>query len=249
MEPGEAVERRGDRLVIESDPSGEADRLGIGWCGDATQGAGEANFAGVAVHAMAVHLVERGIDMSVAIDVERKLEHVLCRCLHDGSSFAGDDHVPSIDEGCRAPGTDQLRTVLEPAVRKRIPLRDGFPERVPSADLPCIIEVDKRLVQAADWRRRSSSPRTSTQNVSPSDARNARAPTRGRHRRSRERAQNDGFALVREAVIRPTWRTVGSCLRCPQTTPNNAADRVLDRRLDGATEHRERSFGSIAVST
>ena len=101
-----------NRHVIESDPSGEADRLAIGWCGEAAQGAGVAILAGVAVHAMAVHLAELGIDLSVAIDVERKLEHVLCRCLHDGSSFAGDDHVPSIDDACREPGIDQLRTVL-----------------------------------------------------------------------------------------------------------------------------------------
>ena len=179
VEPGEVVERRGDRPVIESDPSGEADRLGVGWCGDAAQGAGVANLAGVAVHAMAVHLAELGIDLSVAIDVERKLEHVLCRCLHDGSSFAGDDHVPSIDEACRAPGIDQLRTVLavaaphpgaagcgpalsercgalccrpptigpaEPAVRKRILLRNGFPGRVPFVDMLRIIHLDRRLV-------------------------------------------------------------------------------------------------------
>ena len=61
---------------------------------------------------MAVHLAELGIDLSVAIDVERKLEHVLCRWLHEGPSFAGDDHVSSIDEACRAPGIDELRTVL-----------------------------------------------------------------------------------------------------------------------------------------
>ena len=63
VEPGEVVERRGDRVVIESDPSGEADRLGVGWPGDAAQGAGVANLTGVAVHAMAVHLAELGIDL------------------------------------------------------------------------------------------------------------------------------------------------------------------------------------------